>query len=247
MNNSRILSIVAYYLSEFDMEAVAALGYRTRTESFKELSKIFKRENNYLKIKRDEFDALPESSSTRNGWKNREPVKEVVELATYLKNFDFDEMTQMVKSLVENAQSTDSNLDLLTDTIIDECSETDIESIINAKDPSATIRYINNTTNVIRVYNHSIITNLKALYKGKCQICGDYPLVGTCADICEAHHIEYFSKSMNNDASNILIVCPNHHRFIHKLNPVFDKEGNKYIFSDGMEIKIKLNHHLNEL
>lgn len=205
---------------------------------------IFKRENNYLKLRRDEFDALPESSSIRNGWKNREPVKEVVELAAYLRNFGFDEMTQMVKSLVENAQSAKFDLDSLPNTIIDEYSETDIENIINAKDSSATICYKNNTTHAARVYNHNIITNLKTLYKGKCQICGDYPLANIYTDICEAHHIEYFSKSMNNDASNILILCPNHHRFIHKLNPVYNKEESKYVFSSGIELGIKLNYHL---
>ena len=29
--------------------------------------------------------------------------------------------------------------------------------------------------------------------------------------IVEAHHIDYFVSSLNNDASNQLIVCPNHH------------------------------------
>ena len=33
------------------------------------------------------------------------------------------------------------------------------------------------------------------------------------AQVIHAHHIDYFSRSMNNDASNIMIVCPNHHHY----------------------------------
>lgn len=63
---SKTLSIIAYYLSEYDMNAVSALGYHTRREAFEKISSHFDRENNYLKLRRDEFDALPESSSHRN-------------------------------------------------------------------------------------------------------------------------------------------------------------------------------------
>ena len=245
MYNSRILSIIAYYLSEYDLNAVKALGYNNRSEAFRELSVIFKRENNYLKLRRDEFDALPESSSTRNGWRNREPAKDVVELAAYLRNFSYEEVTEMVVSLINNAQNKYVDVSA-TDDFIDDHSEQDIEHIINSKDPTATIRYKNSTTNAVRVYNHSIIANLKKLYRGKCQICGDYPIPGMVIDICEAHHIEYFSESMNNDASNIIILCPNHHSLIHKLNPVFDRKTNKYILADSSEIRINLNYHLKE-
>ena len=35
-------------------------------------------------------------------------------------------------------------------------------------------------------------------------------------DVFEAHHIEYFTKSLNNDTSNIIIVNPSFHRIIHQ-------------------------------
>lgn len=59
------LSVIAYYLSEYDMKAVKELGFRTRQEAFNEISIIMGRENNYLKLRRDEFDVL--TSSNRKG------------------------------------------------------------------------------------------------------------------------------------------------------------------------------------
>ncbi len=244
MSNSRILSIIAYYLSEYDMHAVTILGYNNRSEAFRELSIIFKKENNYLKLRRDEFDALPESASSRNGWKNREPAKDVVELASYLKKFSFEELTEVVRSLCENAhhQYEEHNAeshDILPQAI----SEIDIENILNFKDSDATIR-IRMSNQKVRVYNTSIIAQLKKLYGGQCQICGKRTFEEYDVDLCEAHHIDYFSSSHNNDASNIIILCPNHRRLIHKLNPTFNYLKNEYIFSDGTKLKIKLNVHL---
>lgn len=86
---TKTLSIIAYYLSEYDMKAVMALGYITRTEAFKNISVVFNHDNNYLKLRRDEFDALPTSSSNRNGWKNRPALKDVVDLASYLSDFSY--------------------------------------------------------------------------------------------------------------------------------------------------------------
>ena len=242
MDNTRIMDIIAYYLSEYDINAVEILGYSSRSEAFEKIGQKFGKNNNYLKRLRDEYDVV--TSSSRRGQCNRPPRERISKAAEHLSSFPFEELTEIVRSLIENAQLNYSDEDIFTETSIDEFDEAEIESIINAKDASATIRYRNNATNATRVYNHSIISNLKKLYKGKCQICGDYPIDGVYTDICEAHHIEYFSKSMNNDASNILIVCPNHHRLIHKLNPVYDKEENKYIFSDETKIEIKLNYHL---
>ena len=85
--SSRALSIIAYYLSEYDMDAVITLGYQNRAQAIREISEKFKRSNNYLKLRRDEFDALPFSKSHRNGWKNREPAKDVLEMGEWLRLF----------------------------------------------------------------------------------------------------------------------------------------------------------------
>lgn len=56
--------------------------------------------------------------------------------------------------------------------------------------------------------------------------------------------IDYFVKSLNNDASNQIIVCPNHHSIIHDVDPVFDRGRLLYIYSNGFEEKLVLNQHL---
>lgn len=96
----------------------------------------------------------------------------------------------------------------------------------------------------IRKLNRAISDNLKLLYGYRCQICGK--LIGEeyGAHIAEAHHIEYFIHSLNNDASNQLIVCPNHHRIIHSENPDFLRGKLAYVYPNGYEERLKLNLHL---
>ena len=59
-----------------------------------------------------------------------------------------------------------------------------------------------------------------------------------------AHHIDYFSRSMNNDASNIMIVCPNHHSIIHDRNPEFNTKEKTYRYPNGYVEGLMLNKHL---
>ena len=49
---SKVLSIIAYYLSECDMDAVKALGYQTRSEAMKAISVAAGRDNNYAILQR---------------------------------------------------------------------------------------------------------------------------------------------------------------------------------------------------
>ena len=76
----------------------------------------------------------------------------------------------------------------------------------------------------IRKLNRKIGENLKLLYGFHCQICGG--LIGEeyGSSIVEAHHIEYFVTSLNNDAINPMVVCPNHHSNIHDVNPILHKK-----------------------
>ena len=85
---------------------------------------------------------------------------------------------------------------------------------------------------------------IKRLYGGCCQLCGENAFREFNADISEAHHIAYFSDSQNNDSSNIIILCPNHHRLIHKLNPKFDYNRGCFVFSENSELRIGLDFHL---
>lgn len=80
--------------------------------------------------------------------------------------------------------------------------------------------------------------NLKLLYDYMCQLCGK--AIGDqygCSHVVEAHHIEYFSKSFNNDDSN-------HHSIIHEINPILDRVNKLFRFANGYEESVLLNKHL---
>lgn len=96
----------------------------------------------------------------------------------------------------------------------------------------------------IRKLNRKIGENLKLLYGYRCQICGQVIGEKYGSPIAEAHHIDYFVNSLNNDANNQMIVCPNHHSVIHDANPVFDRRRMVYGFDNGVEERIILNKHL---
>lgn len=96
----------------------------------------------------------------------------------------------------------------------------------------------------IRKLNRKIGENLKLLYGYRCQICGQVIGEKYGSHIAEAHHIDYFVNSLNNDANNQMIVCPNHHSVIHDANPVFDRRRMVYRLDNGAEERISLNKHL---
>jgi len=131
------------------------------------------------------------------------------------------------------------------DSLVRNKSETTIEAELNfdLEDSAATI--IKSTRSIkIRRLNRKIADNLKELYSYRCQICGC--LIGKQYDshIIEAHHIDYFVNSLNNDASNQLIVCPNHHRIIHDKNPIWNGQKLEYTYPNGYTEGLVLNYHL---
>ncbi len=110
-------------------------------------------------------------------------------------------------------------------------------------DPTASIERIHQLVK-IRKLNRAIGDNLKMLYEYRCQICGDDFGRKFDAHIVEAHHIDPFIVSMNNDAANQIIICPNHHNVIHKVKPNFDRNRLLFTYINGIEEKLGLNKHL---
>jgi len=96
----------------------------------------------------------------------------------------------------------------------------------------------------IRKLNRKIGDNLKLLYNYRCQICGKSIGAKYDSHVVEAHHIDYFTKSFNNDSNNQLIVCPNHHSIIHDVDPVFDRKRLIYLYPNGFKEGLLLNRHL---
>lgn len=111
------------------------------------------------------------------------------------------------------------------------------------KDKDATI-FMDERILKIRKLNKKIGDNLKLLYGFRCQICGQFIGENYGAQVVEAHHIDYFINSFNNDLNNQLIVCPNHHSIIHQVNPVFDRKTLLYLYPNSMHEGLMLNFHL---
>ena len=57
-------------------------------------------------------------------------------------------------------------------------------------------------------------------------------------------HISYFTRSQNNDSTNIIIISPNYHRIIHKNNPRFNRRKFQFEFENGEVMRLKLYEHL---
>lgn len=126
---------------------------------------------------------------------------------------------------------------------LQDISEMILEKLIDANFNIAGYSF-SNTFEKYRKNCYAKITELKKIYMGRCQICGKAPNDANGEDITEAHHIEPFCKNCNNDFSNIIILCPNHHRVLHKLNAEYDRKKNLFVLSNGKILRVSLDEHL---
>ena len=95
-----------------------------------------------------------------------------------------------------------------------------------------------------RKIDRSIILALKKFYDYRDEISGERIGDEYGDSVVEAHHIDYFTSSQNNDSTNIIIVSPNYHRIIHKNNPVFNRKKFQFEFENGAVLRLKLYEHL---
>ena len=99
----------------------------------------------------------------------------------------------------------------------------------------------------VRQLDRSIGESLKRLYDYRCQVTGER--IGEAYGsecIVEAHHIEYFTQSLNNDTQNIIILSPTFHRIVHRYNPHFDREKLCFEFANGAREAVRLDRHLSK-
>ncbi len=96
----------------------------------------------------------------------------------------------------------------------------------------------------IRRLDRTIGEQLKVLYDYRCQICGEDFGKPYAAHAVEAHHIDPFTRSLNNNGDNQVIICPNHHHVIHQVEPVFHREKRAFFFPNGYVETLRLNQHL---
>jgi hypothetical protein len=64
--------------------------------------------------------------------------------------------------------------------------------------------------------DRALVERLRDLYAGECQICRWAPRRLYDQELCEAHHVRWLSRGGGDALSNLVLVCPNHHRAIHK-------------------------------
>lgn len=244
MENKKVLDIIAYFLSKYNMDAFSSLGYSSQRKGFIEIAGAFGKKESYLRRLRDEYDVV--TGSYRNGQCNRPPRQRIVDITKYLDKFSYNELLQLVQAFIDNSSQEMRDSDLMDGQTADmgNLKEEEMEYILNFKDPNAGIKekYVLYKG---RIYNTSIVKQLKILYQGKCQICGEQPFKEKNINISEVHHIRYFSLSCNNDIDNLIVLCPNHHRLIHKLNPEFDFEKKEFKYPDGTKEKVIIDYHLN--
>nr|WP_237684207.1 HNH endonuclease signature motif containing protein [Pseudaminobacter soli] len=89
-----------------------------------------------------------------------------------------------------------------------------------------------------------LVAQLQDLYNGACQLCGWAPRSVYGCDICEGHHIRWLSRGGADELANLVLVCPNHHRAIHRIDAPFDFSVLSFVFQASSE---PLLHSLHEL
>jgi len=225
MDNEKI-SICAYFISKFDMRAVRHLGYQTRIEAMDNISKLFGTDNyNYLKRRRDEFDAL--TGSHRRGGANRPPRPSVKKMHEDLNPLTFEQLARRVKGIIDDIMiGSDNEL---------ECN---IYEVFNHSAPEGrkkeiyTTKYERNITN-----RHECIR----FHGTACKSCGFdflkvYGLWGE--GFIEVHHIKPLyclnEEIVVNPQTDLVPVCSNCHRMIHrKKNQILTVEELKIKMQEG--------------
>lgn len=88
--------------------------------------------------------------------------------------------------------------------------------------------------------------SLKSVYDHRCQVCGLNFRIKYDEPFAETHHIHQLSKGGIDISENIVVVCPNHHRIIHKTEPKFDRTKLLYRYPNGLEERLILADHFEQ-
>lgn len=225
---------------DFQAELINQTFDRTKYPTHKEMLQIRYQKNGALSkhlqaIFSASFSTISSVKSSADGQQKRQiklPEHDCEYMAFYSTAFD-DALS--VDCITRNDISE-------TGKLIRKFDEFEVEQLFQT-DKTATIIEREHTVK-IRKLDRTISENLKRLYGFKCQICGMF--VGERYDttIVHTHHIEYFSKSLNNDAKNIMVTCPNHHSIIHATNPRFNRKNLTFLYPNGLTEGLAVNMHL---
>jgi hypothetical protein len=103
-------------------------------------------------------------------------------------------------------------------------------------------RYLFETVDVKRARRH--VELLQKRYAGRCQICLFDPRARYGRRLCQGHHIQWLSRGGEDELDNMVLICPNHHAAVHQDDAVFDYDGLRFRFANGLVEPLKLNEHL---
>ena len=92
--------------------------------------------------------------------------------------------------------------------------------------------------------DRDLVLELRELYAGECQICNWAPRRHYQTELCEAHHVRWLSRGGDDALSNLVLVCPNHHRAIHRCDAPFDFALNAFVFPTASEHLSSMRHEL---
>lgn len=123
---------------------------------------------------------------------------------------------------------------------IRETDELDYERIDNTAKIVEKVKKIK-----LRVLDRKVGDTLKQMYEFKCQVCGEsvgHPYGND--RIADAHHIDPFTHSFNNNFNNIMILCPTHHRIIHHCHGEYKPTQKEIWYPNGLHEPLTLNLHL---
>jgi hypothetical protein len=92
--------------------------------------------------------------------------------------------------------------------------------------------------------DRDLVEELRDIYQGECQLCGWAPRLSYKTELCEAHHVRWLSRGGDDVLSNMVLICPNHHRAIHRCDAPFDFGRNAFVFTGMSEPLARLRHAL---
>jgi hypothetical protein len=94
------------------------------------------------------------------------------------------------------------------------------------------------------VRDRALVEQLRDIYAGECQICAWAPRGRYSTDLCEAHHVRWLSRGGSDSLANLVLVCPNHHRAIHRCDAPFDFGCSAFVFATQSEPLMRSQHSL---
>lgn len=88
-----------------------------------------------------------------------------------------------------------------------------------------------------------LVDELQDLYDGQCQICRWHPKQNYGYALCHGHHLHWISRGGDDQLTNLVLVCPNHHAAIHRIDAPFDFSNMTFFFGTHQE-SLQINSHL---